>query len=194
MVQPILIGFAGHFGAGKDTAIQAIQTYDSAAVRKAFADPIYVALYNLDPVVRYACLGRPVHLKELVLSYGWDRAKRKYPEIRRLLQHMGTEVGRKLWGSQFWVQQLFATWDPTIPTLISGVRFPEEVDAIRKRGGVMWWVVRPNLELEDGHNHESEHRIKPEDGDYIVHNNDITQFQELVVGLYDEFCGTAAVN
>ncbi len=42
-------------------------------------------------------------VRDLVDDIGWDKAKVQYPEIRELLQRMGTEVGRALYGESFWV-------------------------------------------------------------------------------------------
>jgi len=41
-------------------------------------------------------------LSEDVDDYGWQIAKQN-PAVRRLLQVFGTEVGRKQFGSEFWV-------------------------------------------------------------------------------------------
>lgn len=182
----MLLGFAGRLGSGKDTAIQAIQTFDSRCVRKAFADPVYEAIYQLNPIVTYRWF-RPVRLQTLIAKYGWEYAKRTYPEIRRLLQYMGTEVGRKLWGRTFWVDQLFDDWQPSTPTLVSGVRFPEEVAAIRERGGEVWYINRPDLILETHHQHSSEHVIDKQSCQRHFANTSVVDFQRDMVIAYEDY-------
>lgn len=186
MRNPILLGFAGRLGSGKDTAIQAIQTFDTRCVRAAFADPVYQAVYQLNPIATYRWF-RPVRLQAIVLKYSWEYAKRNYPEIRRLLQYMGTEVGRKLWGSTFWVDKLFSSWDPATPTLISGVRFPEEIEAIKTRGGEIWYIERPDLILESHHQHSSEHVMDKQSCSQQFVNHSIIDLQRDIVIAYDDY-------
>jgi hypothetical protein len=92
----MIIGLTGKAGVGKDTvANYLVQEYGFHIVR--LADPVREALYTLNPIV---AVGR---VQDYVDEYGWDTAKRKFPEIRRLMQVFATEVVRDMWGEDIWI-------------------------------------------------------------------------------------------
>jgi hypothetical protein len=99
----MIIGLSGYAQTGKDTvASHLIKNYDFRRV--AFADPIRQALYRLNPLVEVGEF-RAVHLQSPVDSMGWEEVKKISPETRRLLQILGTEVGREMFGPDFWVNR-----------------------------------------------------------------------------------------
>ena len=76
---------------GKDSAAQVL--IDRGWVNLAFADPLRTMALAINPIVNYDFQCNVVRLKDMVESYGWDFAKRD-PEVRRLLQVIGTEAVR----------------------------------------------------------------------------------------------------
>ena len=105
---PNVVGLVGFAGCGKDTAAKGLIADGWKAV--AFADLMRAGLLLIDPVVTAApqwrftwwwpydnwlpvprCISRVVHLSELIDKYGWEDAKRLFPEIRRLLRAYGNE-------------------------------------------------------------------------------------------------------
>lgn len=179
-----MIGFAGYAGAGKDTAAQAL-VYHRGYVRRAFADKIREALRRLDPH-----LGN-VRLNYLLAAEGWDKAK-QFSEVRQLLQRMGTEVGRQLFGEGFWVRQLDydicrADLDPK-RVVITDVRFPNEVDFIHRAGGYVIWIRRKHHKPVN--DHVSEDSILPGHCDFILCNEgDVEDFHLRVLTLWDALHG-----
>jgi len=129
----------------------------------------------------------------------WFEEKQLTPRI--LLQLLGTDCGRKIIHPNIWVNALFAdyklldnrSWqDPgaenTYPKwIITDVRFPNEVDAIKERGGIVIRVNRPKIKvitddlvIDIIHNsknfgieeHESETALDQyKDFDYVVTND-----------------------
>ncbi|MBT6872238.1 MAG: hypothetical protein HOA26_03225, partial [Actinobacteria bacterium] len=85
-MERLLLGLNGPPGCGKDTAANYLVA-EHNFTKVAFADPIRVAAFGLDPFV-----GPGVRLSEIVAAYGWDQAKRSWPEVRRILQALGTEA------------------------------------------------------------------------------------------------------
>ncbi len=85
----MIIGLSGYARSGKDTVAELL-VLNYGFKRVAFADGIRDALIALNPILHDGH-----RLNEVVQMYGWDVAKAK-DEVRRLLQVMGTEVGRKL--------------------------------------------------------------------------------------------------
>lgn len=108
-------------------------------------------------------------------EYGYVRAKEEFSEYRRFLQVLGTEVGRDMFGEDVWVdlmadkiEKLHAEGKNVV---VTGIRFPNEVDLI-KRLGVAMWVKRPPLTATDAvSTHASENSVTEEDFDYVLFNN-----------------------
>ncbi|WLW38536.1 deoxynucleoside monophosphate kinase [Streptomyces phage Vanseggelen] len=169
----LLIGLAGYAGSGKDEAAKALVA--GGWRRDAFADRLRSFLLALDPWVDTFPDVGVVRLSKLVDAYGWDRAKRTFPEIRRLLQRAGTEAGRKVLGANVWVSALMQDFDPENEALVvSDVRFPNEADAIRQAGGVVVRVNRPGVgpkEDPGGWVHESEVALDHYDFDITIEND-----------------------
>lgn len=150
----LLVGLHGFQGAGKDTVAGILA--ESGFVRVAFADPMREALLALDPWIPTSVpetyVVPPYRLSALVKTYGWDFCKRTFPEVRRLLQAFGTEVGRKRFGEDFWVRQGMAqVGGKGGQVVITDVRFENEVAAIKAHGGFVFNVVRP------GHGPKGDH-------------------------------------
>lgn len=141
----LIVSLSGYATSGKDaTAKFFVQDYGFQ--RYAFADLMREALRQLDPYVEAE--GGFVRLTRLLdFSEGWDHAKVTYPEVRRLMQVFGTEVGRSLLGDDVWVQALFNQLDREKPerVVITDCRFPNEIAAVREAGGFPLWVSRPGV-------------------------------------------------
>lgn len=164
MTTPPLLGLIGRARTGKDTAARFLADFGFA--RYAFADPLREAALGLDPIVDASIRwhdpsnGGETHLETLRLSQavqllGWDRAKETYPEVRRTLQRLGTESVRAL-DETFWVRALAARLDAEPgPAVVTDVRFPNEADLIRSRGGLIVRVTRPHAPATLAHSSES---------------------------------------
>ena len=77
---------------------------------------------------------------------------------RRALQLLGTEAGRQVFGHDIWIKHVLYVIKqrPDIRDwVISDVRFPDEAQAIKDWGGVVWRVDRPGLVGGDGHASET---------------------------------------
>jgi len=183
----LLIGLTGFAQAGKDTlANQFVEKFGFG--RKGFADNLRGMLYAINPRLpepNWAEVGDGfghngvVRVSDYVDAFGWEKAKRDIPEIRQLLQRLGTDGGRVHLGDNVWVESLLNS--PQSPRLvIPDCRFPNEVKAIKDRGGV---VIRVN---RDGYgpinNHISEIASLGLE-DFIV-NNDGSPIDMLTDALY----------
>jgi hypothetical protein len=60
---------------------------------------------------------------------------------RKLLQLLGTECGREIIHPQIWVNALFADYEKDSEWIVTDVRFPNEAQAIKDKGGI---VIRVN--------------------------------------------------
>jgi hypothetical protein len=92
---------------------------------------------------------------------------------RTLLQLLGTECGRQIIHPNIWVNALFADYDTSSNYdsnwIITDVRFPNEVQAIKDKGGI---VIKINRDSDVVDNHSSETALDNYDGfDFVVDNN-----------------------
>lgn len=164
----MIIGISGYARSGKDTAANhLVNKYGFS--RYSFAAPMKEAMYRLNPVVFSDSIGE-FRYKNLVDVYGLDKAKDDYPEIRRLLQVFGTEVGRDMFGANFWVD-ITLNSITSKNAVITDVRFKNEADAIRSAGGEIWRVNR--FGIGPVTNHASEIDLDDYDFDNVI-NNDLS--------------------
>ncbi len=155
-----IIGVLGRKRHGKDT-FAARLCNEHGFTRLAFADKLREAALKLDPVIpvypeEYGLLpggwalpygpAAPYlpRLSHLVDVLGWEAAK-ELREVRRTLQHMG--VGVRDLDPDFWVR-IVLTEAAQIPgpVVVTDVRFPNEVDAVRNhfRGRTVR-IVNPRI-------------------------------------------------
>lgn len=158
-----IIGLAGYAGSGKDALADMLVSLDGFE-RRAFADPMKDFLVKLNPLVWRNGIGMNT-LENIVKDEGWDKAK-KWPEVRELLQRLGTEAGRAVLGEDIWVNALFEK--PIIkPLVISDVRFENEARAIKSRGGIIIRIIRDGVGPANGHKSENAYQKN----DYVIFNN-----------------------
>lgn len=161
----MIIGLSGYARSGKDTVADLL-CLNYAYDRQAFADQIRMAIYRLNPIVECTTKGEPVHLAEALMHQSFDSLKDD-SDLRRLMQVMGTHVGRKMFGEDFWVDQAFKSLNSE-DTVFTDVRFPNEADRIRNTGGQVWRVNR--LNHEPINDHESEIAMDDYAFDHTIKN------------------------
>ena len=136
----MIVGLHGFAQSGKDTIGQElVEKYGFE--RLSFADIIREAIYTLNPVVSHSPVSGTFRVQGLVDSYGWEWCKTNYPEIRRLLQVMGTEVGRDLIYPAIWidgVRNKMRNGD----YVITDVRFQNEIQFLHDMNGVLIEIQR----------------------------------------------------
>lgn len=140
---PKYIGLHGYAGSGKDEVAKILAEYGYE--RKAFADVLREALYVLNPIVTWDSYSQAFRVQDIVDEIGWDDAKRNFDEIRRMLQVLGTEVGRKMIDQDVWVDSVFKTLDPAKKYVFTDVRFKNEHHAIDSRLGTLIKINRPGV-------------------------------------------------
>ncbi|UJQ87161.1 deoxynucleoside monophosphate kinase [Arthrobacter phage BaileyBlu] len=161
----LIIGLTGRKRTGKDTfAARLVEAH--GYTRAAFADGVKAAALALDPVVYPGeHLDDAMRLSEIVEELGWETAKDDFPEVRRTLQRLGTDVVRAI-NPDTWVDAAFAALDTDGPVVFTDVRFPNEADAIRARGGLIGRIERKGV--DDGDTHASETAMDGYDVDFTV--------------------------
>lgn len=151
----MLLGLSGYARAGKDTAANVL-VGALGFERVAFADVLREAVYTLNPYV-----APWQDLQSLVNEGGWEALKDPScpkdtrEEVRRLLQVMGTEVGRRMFGEDIWVDTLFSRLDPEKDYVISDCRFPNEAAKVKSNHGYVIRINRMGTEPINGHASET---------------------------------------
>jgi hypothetical protein len=164
----MIIGLSGYAQTGKDTiADYLVKNY--GFTRVAFADPIREAVYRLNPKISIVDM-RDVPLATAVDGLGWEAVKVESSDARWLLQRMGTEVGREMFGENFWVDQAMKKASKYDKVVITDVRYPNELEAILRHSGTAWRVIKDDVGAVN--RHASETALDHYQFEYIIFNND----------------------
>ncbi len=167
----MILGITGQKRSGKNT-VAAFLAMQYGVGLIAFADPIKAALKSIflwdDDFIEF-------HKEEVDPLWGISP--------RQAMQNLGNEWGQRTLSSTFprfnevtyrslWVNNCFermkrdyyqGSW------IITDVRYPQEVEAVRSAGGKIVKVIRSSNECTD--THESEGYIESIQADYEIHND-----------------------
>lgn len=165
----MIIGVAGYARAGKDTVADYL-VEKHGFTKLSFAEPIREALVRLNPSIK---IMEQVHvpLAYAVNQWGWELLKELSPEVRPLLQRMGTEVVRDMFGQNFWVDYAMSKTSAHEKVVIADVRFQNEANAIKSHG-VLWRVEREGV--GPANDHPSEHALDGYSYDAVFQNDGTT--------------------
>jgi len=177
----MIIGLTGYAQSGKDTVAK-ILVEKYGYTRVAFADRIREFLYDMNPMVDTVAF-EPIFLKERVDRDGWEVAK-KNPHIRRALQNAGVSA-RKVFGEDFWVNEVLKSIDPADNIVITDVRFTNEAETIKLitqftgQPSQIWRIKRLGVEAVNAHVSESQMDDYPVD--QIFANNGTVEDLEIMI-------------
>lgn len=156
-----LIAFTGHKGSGKDTAAAALDGYENVkmagglkAMLAAFLAYQGVGAMSIDRILEG-------DLKETPCPYLGGRTP------RHAMQTLGTEWGRDLISPGLWVEATERRVHLFDKVVISDVRFPNEAAMVKRLGGILYRIVRPNGAGLDQHQSETEIDLLQVDAEII---------------------------
>jgi hypothetical protein len=154
-----IYGFAGPAGSGKSLAASMIP----GVLVMGFSDPLYAMLAVMLGISEAALRQQDTKAKTI------DWLGRS---PRQLLQTLGTEWGREMLGSSVWVDHAFRRVEANAAAGVKAVafadvRFENEAEAIRARGGRIVHVNRPGI-ARSGHVSEAGVQVLP--ADLVLHN------------------------
>ncbi|NET30721.1 MAG: hypothetical protein F6K19_01790 [Cyanothece sp. SIO1E1] len=159
-----IIGLAGKAGNGKDCVAKILNArkYDSKGVlweNRKYANKLKTICKILTGVKeQWSEEGK----KTFVPAFGMT--------VREIQQVVGTDCLRDNLDKDVWVKALFADYDPKQRWVISDVRFPNEVNAIKERKGVVVKIERPDNDTEVPQ-HISETALDGHRFDYTIIND-----------------------
>ena len=207
----MIIGITGKAQSGKDTACRIVQLintvdYDCACLE---GEGEKYILDNVDNILPITCmwekhafadklkecasiiLGVPRFMfesgefKESFTSLPLSNKEGEPMTNREFLQYFGTEVGRSI-DKDLWIKALMYSYgrDKESHWIVPDVRFPNEADAIRNAGGVLWKIER---EGSGAGNHISEKLIDDIMVDIIIENNlDMKYYIKAITMAYND--------
>lgn len=172
----LLIGITGAKGSGKGTVAEFVAKWanqrGALSVDRGFADKLKWAMarifwpeISMEDAIEWANKFKNEADASVELCAGKDdligpRASCRITG-RQLFQHGGTEMGREIFGDNFWIDQLLppehweanffgSVLDEANIATVSDLRFENEALRIKDLGGMIWHVDRPGFE-PDGH-------------------------------------------
>jgi hypothetical protein len=157
-MKPLLIGLAGRMESGKSTAASHLRT-EHGFIEYSFADPLKDMVCTLLGITRE----KLEEMKRSELPVLPARADKNFPVMRTMLQTLGTEWGREQIHPELWLaiaeQRIAAAteWsENTAGIVISDVRFANEADLIRSKGGTVIHILRKDAAARSSHSSEKD--------------------------------------
>jgi len=175
-----VVGLCGYAGSGKDEAAKSLVGWHVGS----FSEPLWRSLLAINPVVyseiKWRWLAYPL-IREIRLYEHLARCKgdyvlaKRHPEVRWLLQKLGTEGGRDIHGQDCWIDLMRREIDATAANVvITNIRFSNEVALLREYGGKLFHVSRPGVGPVNGHKSDAELGKIFEQADAIIANTGTT--------------------
>lgn len=176
-----IVGLVGFAQAGKDTFAGYL-----GYKRIAFADTLRSMAIAINPVIGFrpmSTTSHPIYLASAIAAYGYETVKQDFPEARRFLQRLGTEGIRQHVSDSFWVDKAMAKVEAGVPSVFTDVRFPNEIAAVRERGGVIVRIQREGQKAVNGHVSELAWQTEEPDFTVFARNGDFAALKAQAVGL-----------
>jgi hypothetical protein len=158
---------------GKDTAATVL-TQELFYERVAFADPLKAMALEIDPIIRANYSARTDKVREYRLSsivewVGWESAKDTYPEVRRILQHVGQSIRKR--DPDYWLRIGLTALEGVaargFPAVVTDCRYPNEAEALRERAFMFIRIERPSANAPS---HESDTALADYPTDGVIQN------------------------
>ena len=173
----MIIGISGKAESGKDTAANMLKIlYGNPNISyEDYNNKNYNKFADIE-VIHFADILKETAMTMCVLSeedvYTQHGKKRKIEwlgiTVRELLQKLGTCIRQNI-DEDFWVKSLWAVVDNWNNVIIADVRFPNEVNSIKERGGI---VIRLNRDKSRIDYHISETALDDyKEWDLVIDNN-----------------------
>lgn len=176
-----IYGLYGSKGVGKNYIASIMKnclenTWTSPKVElMALADPIKKFVIDILGIPRNLVYGSDED-KNTITNYDWEKIPVPHSNVgkmtvRQILQIVGTEFGRNVWGTQIWTNNLRnriydffkSCQENHAYVIVTDVRFDSEVEEIKSWGGKLWVIDGPqrinNMALNDVHESEKQNRL-----------------------------------
>ena len=146
----IILGLTGFAMSGKDeVADELVRNYGFTKI--GMSDTLHECLMVLNPIAAFDYVSvEAIRYRDYCEEVGYVEAK-KNPEVRALLQRLGTEVGRNMIDEDIWVNAMLNKARRHLAVVVTGIRYPNEANACL----FTWNVVRPGYGPVNDHSSEA---------------------------------------
>ena len=175
----MIIAFAGRKQSGKTSACEFVQNIVSGNNLGSceiynFADPLKTICMDILGLTYDQCYGNDNNKNEIV-NCVWPDKPYKYMTAREVMQYVGTDIFRKI-QKNVWSEAIIRKIQKENKNiaLIADCRFPNEVEAVKKAGGLVLKLKR-NL-YNSTHESEKaldEDRYDSSNFDLVIDNSDM---------------------
>jgi hypothetical protein len=170
----MIIGISGRMGSGKDTVAKMIQEID--AKYRVEETSIWEIKKYASALKKIASIltGVPETMfevpefKEKNMPESWRNTNGYLMTYREFLQKLGTEAVRNNIHHNAWVNALMSSCTYKDNWIITDVRFHNEMDAIKKKNGIIIRVTRSDQDHKSYH--ISENALDSETFDFVIEN------------------------
>jgi hypothetical protein len=141
----MIIGLVGLIDSGKGTVGDYLET--RGFIKESFAKPLKDAVAIIFNWPRHLLEGNTPESRawrDLKDEY-WSRELGWTVTARAVLQKMGTEAGRNVFGEPIWTSSLINRLKPDQNYVITDVRFANEIDVLRAAGAKIIQIQRGEL-------------------------------------------------
>lgn len=185
-----ILGLVGPQGSGKDTVADLL-VEECGWVKISFADPVRECAWAINPViVDEKIVGGWDEYRSLVNEYGYDKAKRSFPEMRTFLQTLATDavrdiIGKYTW-TELWLERAYKALEEGKRVVAADVRFETELETLEAAPGVakIARIHRPGVRREDSHASEAyESQIQ---ADFPIYNEGTIEQLRFTIKALDE--------
>lgn len=160
-----LIGLSGAIGAGKDTVAGILQEIDDTFVALSFKAGMVSSLMDI------------FELESAELFFNRELKEIPSPRLmghtpRYVMQTFGTDFIRNKIHEDFFVfrtENKLKKLLPSYGVIVTDVRFANDVEMVKRNGGVIWHIVRPS-NPHTSSSHISEHQNIQEFADTVIIN------------------------
>jgi hypothetical protein len=180
----MLIGVGGHAGSGKDAVARIIARNLGYYNAGSFSIGLNECLLVMNPIVGYDAGYE--RYADIFARFGYDAydAFKAIPEVRRLLQVFGTDVGRNMIDNDVWVRvkerEVREQLKLRPGVVVTSIRYPNELGMLTVLDGRGIWVNRPGYGPIN--EHSSDNSLTPDVFDAIVQNDGTLDDLERAVG------------
>ena len=138
----MIVGLLGFIGSGKGTAGDILNEFNFESISFAGAvKDVTAVMFGWPRNLLEGDTDASRTWREKEDSF-WSKRMNKPFTPRLALQLMGTEVGRGIFHSNFWVDRLEASINKNKNYVITDVRFENEIEFVHKQGGVIIEIQR----------------------------------------------------
>jgi hypothetical protein len=142
MPKKIILGLTGFAMSGKDEVADEL-VRSCGFVKIGMSDALHECLMVLNPMIdipEYTMDSSYVRYKDYCANVGYVKAK-EHPEVRRLLQVLGTDVGRNMLNPNIWINAMLEKARGIKKVVVTGIRYPNEALAC----SYIWHIDRPSF-------------------------------------------------